>query len=168
MKYCLLTIAVLTLTATISFGQDSRASSSQPADLREIERLEAEWNTINEVSDASGKERLLADDSYHVGPSGRLYNKAQDVEAMRTSRRQKEASKTKLVFVVTNPRIRMYEGVAVVTLTGYSMTTLPDGTQRRGGSFRAVHVWEKRDEEWLIIVDQVTGIATAPSSVGKN
>jgi hypothetical protein len=34
---------------------------------QEIERLEIEWNTINEVSDAEGKQRMLADDSYHIG-----------------------------------------------------------------------------------------------------
>jgi uncharacterized protein (TIGR02246 family) len=168
MKYCVPIIAVCTFAATISFGQGPQAAAPTPsADIREIERLEAEWNAINEVSDAEGKTRLLADDSYHVGPSGRLYNKAQDVEAMRASRAQKEASKTKLVFIETNRRIRMYEGLAVVTLTAYSITTLPDGTQRRGGSFRAVHVWEKRDEKWLLVVDQVTAIATPPS-VPKN
>lgn len=75
-------------------GMSNETSSlSRSADLHEIERLEIEWNRVNEVSDAEGKQRLLADDSYHVGPSGRTYTKAQDVAAMEASYKQKQESK---------------------------------------------------------------------------
>lgn len=103
--------SVVTLTAFLLFaapvfGQQSDAPSTS-ADLREIQRLEAEWNTINEVSDAEGKARLLTEDSYHVGPSGRLYNKAQDIEAMILSRRQKQESNTTLKFLISDMTIRL-------------------------------------------------------------
>ena len=52
----------------------------------------------------------------------------------------------------------MYKDVAVVTATGTSITTR-DGQKRKGGSFRVINVWEKRDGDWLLLVDQVTGMA---------
>jgi ketosteroid isomerase-like protein len=138
--------------------ESDKRSNARQRDLREIERLEAEWNRINEVSDPDGKSRLLADDSYHVGPSGRLYNKQQDVEDARISyeRKQKDESITKFYF--KNRDIRLYSDVAVVTATGWSMVT-KDGIERRGNSFRVVHVWENRDTGWQLVVDQVTGVA---------
>lgn len=137
---------------------NDEAAILRQRDLREIERLEDEWNRINEVSDAGGKDRLLADDSYHVGPSGRLYNKQQDVQDARFSyeRKQKDGSITK--FYLQNRKIRLYSDVAVVTATGWSIVTR-DGVERRGGAFRVVHVWEKRDARWQLVVDQVTGVA---------
>jgi uncharacterized protein (TIGR02246 family) len=139
--------------------QDAKQEADLRArDLREIEQLEARWNMINEVSDAAGKAELLSDDSYHVGPSGRLYNKQQDIDAMITSRRQKDQSNSMLKFLISGMKIRLYTDVAVVTATGRSITTR-DGQQRPGGSFRVVHVWEKVDGRWYLAVDQVTSIA---------
>lgn len=112
----------------------------------------------HEVSDAAGKERLLADDSYHVGPSGRVYTKAQDIAAARSSQDEKESSGRVLRFYYTDRRIRLYRSVAVVTVTGYSISTM-SGKSRTGKAFRAVHVWEKRDGDWQLVVDQVTAVA---------
>ena len=157
MNHLVRVAALVVFAACAGFGQQSSASSRAATDLREIERLEAEWNTINEVSDAEGKRRLLSDDSYHVGPSGRLYNKSQDIEAARLSYEQKQASNSQLKFVITDRKIRLYKDVAVVTANGWSVTTR-DGRERRGNSFRVVHVWEKRRGRWLLVVDQVTRI----------
>jgi hypothetical protein len=143
---------------TASPTEQNSAVRKRLSDLQEIERLEIEWNTINEISDPDGKQRLLSEDSYHVGPSGRLYNKQQDVEAMTSSRQQKQSSNSSVKFLMSNQKIRMYKDAAVVTATGISVTTR-DGAERRGGSFRVIHVWEKRDGTWLLSVDQVTAIA---------
>ncbi len=151
-------VIVIAFAAATVFGQHSPASSRAALDLREIERLEAEWNTINEVSDAEGKQSLLAEDSYHVGPSGRLYDKSQDIAAARLSYEQKQTANSSLKFVIADRKIRLYTDVAVVTATGWSVTTR-DGQQRRGNSFRVVHVWEKRGGRWQMVVDQVTRIA---------
>jgi ketosteroid isomerase-like protein len=156
-------IFLLAASETVAAQSASRPNRleapSRTRDLRQIERLEDEWNVINEVSDADGKNRLLAEDSYHVGPSGRLYNKQQDVEDARLSyvRKQKDQSITK--FQIENQKIRLYRDVAVVTATGWSIVTRNGEFGHRGGSFRVVHVWEKRDGRWLLVVDQVTGIA---------
>ena len=135
-----------------------RLPAFRVSDLREIERLEIEWNRINEVSDVEGIERLLADDSYHVGPSGRVYNNRQDVEAQRASHARKQAAGSTLRFIISDQKIRLFKHVAVVTAMGTSVTALADGTRRNGNPFRTVHVWEKRDGRWLLIVDQVTGV----------
>jgi uncharacterized protein (TIGR02246 family) len=156
MKHLYLLTAVIFFSAITIFPQGN-ASATQN-DRREIERLENEWNIINEVSDAEGKTRLLAEDSYHVGPSGRLYNKQQDVGAMISSRQQKRSTNSTVKFLMSNQRIRMYKDIAVVTATGTSINTR-DGQERTGGSFRVIHVWEKRDGKWLLSVDQVTAIA---------
>src|SRR5688500_13910912 len=116
-------LAVLLVLMSTGFGQHA-PSGSRSADLREIERLETEWNWINEVSDVEGIGRLLADDSYHVGPSGRLYTKGQDIEAQRASRERKESAGSTLRFIVSNQKIRLFNDVAVVTATGSSVTTL--------------------------------------------
>ena len=158
MNRLILIAGAAVFVATAAIGQKTKPSVSRTADLRAIERLEIEWNTINEISDPDVKQRLLADDSYHVGPSGRLYTKSQDVETARVSKTQKRASNTILKFTLADKRIRLYTNVAVVTATGWSITT-KDGKQRQGASFRVVHVWEKRDGRWQLAVDQVTGIA---------
>jgi uncharacterized protein (TIGR02246 family) len=138
--------------------RQSQFTDQSEKDLREIRRLEEEWNAINESSDSEGKQRLLTDDSYHVGPSGRLHSKAQDIQAMISSRQQKQSSNSSVKFLMTNQRIRIYRGVAVVTATGTSLNTR-DGIERKEGSFRVIHVWEKCDGTWQLSVDQVTAIA---------
>lgn len=102
---------------------------------------------------------MLAHDSYHVGPSGRLYNKQQDIQAQTASRERKNASPSTPRFLMSDQRIRIFDGVAVVTSTGRSMSTLPNGTSQLGNPFRVVHVWEKRDGRWLLIVDQVPAVS---------
>ena len=152
----LLFAACETIVAQGSAQADRQGAGSREADLREIEVLEDEWNRINEVSDAEGKRRLLADNSYHVGPSGRLYNKQQDIEDARLSYERKQRDKSITRFHIENRKIRLNRDVAVVTATGRSIVTR-DGLERRGRPFRAIHVWEKRNGRWQLVVDQVTG-----------
>ena len=156
MKVLITLTASLLLAAGAVFGQ--QLSTSRADDLQAIKRLEFEWNRINEISDANGKQLLLAEDSYHVGPSGRLYNKQQDIEAARVSAAEKQNTNRSLEFFISNMKIRLYQDVAVVTATGTSISTL-NGNQRRGSPFRVVHVWEKRNGTWQLVVDQVTGMA---------
>ena len=169
MTLCLRNLAARSMRITISFGlllsatlavwsqQDEHPSNLRDTDLRSIERLEDDWNRMNEVSDVEGKGRLLASDSYHVGPSGRLYNKRQDIEDTRLAYDRKQADKSITKFSVENRRIRLNGNVAVVTATGRSSVTR-DGQERRGNPFRVVHVWEKREGQWFLIVDQVTAV----------
>lgn len=126
-------------------------------DYREIERLEVEWNRMNEVSDAEGKQRTLAPDSYHIGPSGRYYDKPRDIAETSASYARKLASGEITKFTISDMRIRMFEGVAVVTALGRSVVT-KDGQGRTGRPFRVVHVWEKRGRSWQLTVDQVTAV----------
>lgn len=146
-----------TVVAQSASGPKRLKAQSRQGDLHEIERLEAEWNRIHEVSDAEGKARLLAEDSYHVGPSGRLYNKQQDVEEARLAFERKQNDKSITKFYFENRKIRLYKDVAVVTATGWSIVTR-NGVERRGRSFRGVGVWEKRNGRWQLVVDQVTGV----------
>ena len=157
MERVLALIVCVLLAAGSAIGQQ-RSASSRTADLRAIEALEMEWNRANEVSDAEAKRRLLAEDSYHVGPSGRLYNKQQDVEEARLAYERKQNDKSITKFYFENRKIRLYKNVAVVTATGWSIVTR-DGVERRGRSFRGVGVWEKRGGHWQLVVDQVTGVA---------
>ena len=145
------------LPNTRSVWPEKRTSATTPNAYQEIEQLEIEWNAINERSDPDGKRRLLTDDSYHVGPSGRLYNKAADVAAARTSREQKLVSNAVTRFIIEDRRIRLYDDVAVVTGTGASVVSR-NAEERPGSRFRFVHVWEKRDGRWQLSVDQVTGV----------
>jgi ketosteroid isomerase-like protein len=153
-------VATVLVFAGVAIGQadptDGAPSSPDP-EVREVEVLEDEWNTANEVSDVEVKLRLLAEDSYHVGPSGRIYGKQQDIDATRAARRQKDASPATLKFAVTERRIRIFRKVAVVTGSAVSMTS-HSGQTRAGNPFRFVHVWEKRGGTWQLTVDQVTGV----------
>ena len=83
---------------------------------------------------------------------------AQDVEATKLAYDQKQVAGSDLKFIISNRRIRLNGDMAVVTRTGKSVTTR-DGTKRHGNPFRAVHVWERREGRWQIIVDQVTGVS---------
>lgn len=150
--------ALFLLITHLALGQQVTKKLSRNKDLREIERLELEWNRINEVSDSEAKARLLADDSYHVGPSGRTYTRDQDIEAARATQEQNKSSGSTLKFTITNQRIRLYKDIAVVTATGTSVRTTQDGQRRQGNPFRVVHVWEKRDGRWQLVTDQVTRI----------
>jgi ketosteroid isomerase-like protein len=136
---------------------DAECAEPTANDHQEINRLEIEWNRINEASDPEAKMRLLAPDSYHIGPSGRYYNKQHDVAAARASREQKDASGDVTTFIINERRVRMYADVAVATGHGYSVVT-KGGQNRTGGQFRFVHVWQKRAGEWQLVVDQVTAI----------
>ena len=160
MQYPFTIVAVIALLVAPVFAQSSDPPT-KAADLRDIERLETQWNTINELSDYEGKAFLLAEDSYHVGPSGRLYNKAQDVQETESSRLEKQANRRSVKFQTLSRTIRIYENVAVVTLTMSSMST-QNGLQRAGRPFHALHVWERRDGRWFLTVDQVTAIAGHP------
>ena len=155
----LLLPAILCLTLSfVCLAQGNPQSQSKvmrSKDYQEIERLEVEWNTINEVSDADGVQRMLADDSYHVGPSGRLYNKSQDVTAQRQASKRKKASNSFPKFLIQERRIRLFKGVAIVTGLGASVGT-KDGKEQITNQFRFVHVWERRDRRWQLTVDQVT------------
>jgi len=125
---------------------------------QEIERLEIEWNTINEVSDAEGKQRMLADDSYHIGNNGGFYDKAQDVAIQRAARERKKTTNHTVKFHISDKRIRVYKDVAIVTGLGTTFAT-KDGQQRITGQFRFVHVWERRGNRWQLIVDQTTAVS---------
>jgi ketosteroid isomerase-like protein len=126
-------------------------------DYQEIERLETVWNTINEVSDAEGKQRLLADDSYHVGNDGRFYDKNQDVLIQKAARERKQSSGSIVKFEISERRIRLYKDAAVVTGLGTTFVT-KDGQTRNTGQFRFIHVWEKRGRGWQLAVDQTTAV----------
>lgn len=162
-KYATCTLGLLLCFAVLTIAQKSERDPNtidpdlKTHELRDIERLEDEWNLINEISDADGKQRLLADDSYHVGPSGRRYSKEQDIAAMKSSRGAKDESNRELKFSMSDRRIRLYGDAAVVTATGQSVSTI-NGVTKRGNIFRVVHVWEKREGKWFLVVDQVTTV----------
>ena len=157
MKHWIACAAILVITTLTAASQESGQPALNGNDLEIIQRLEDEWNTMNEVSDVEGKRRILAEDSYHVGPSGRLYNKTQDLEETRRSFEQKKKEGSVTRFQISNRIIRVYSDAAVVTATGRSIVTL-DGNERRGNPFRVVHVWEKRGGNWRLVVDQVTAV----------
>ena len=128
--------ALMFIVPIVAFAQvtdeptaKQRAAASRARDLKDIESLEIEWNRINEQSDPEGKRRLLADDSYHVGPSGRLYTKEQDIAAAQATEEQNRKSDSTLRFTITDKRIRLYKGVAVVTAFGTSVRTT-DGQKK--------------------------------------
>jgi hypothetical protein len=162
----LLQLSLLVFVAAQSVHSQSVAVPA-PEDYQEIQRLEAEWNVANELSDPEAKERLLASDSYHVGPSGRHYDKAGDIAAAVAAKSQRLAG-TSVKFDIVRPRIRMYAGVAVVTGDGRSTVT-ENGIKRSGNWFSFVHVWEKRGSVWQLTVDQVTTIAgSSPPATANN
>ena len=159
----LLLLPMLCLTVSfVCFAQRNNQSKSKAIpnkDYQEIERLEIEWNTINEVSDADGKERLLTDDSYHIGNDGRFYDKSQDVEIQRAARERKKASNSIVKFHISDKRIRVFKDVAIVTGLGTTFVT-KEGQKRITGQFRFIHVWEKRTNNWKLTVDQTTSVRT--------
>lgn len=152
-------IAVLFALAVAASGQRKESlPACAPADkpCHAIDQLEVEWNIINELSDPDGKDRILAHDSYHVGPSGRLYDKPADIVAAKLANQRRSPFATVRYFI-SGKRIRIYGNVAVVTGNGSSIVT-EGGTKTAGRPFRFVHVWECRESAWYLVVDQVTAI----------
>jgi ketosteroid isomerase-like protein len=149
----------LTLPVICSAQKTNQAPSkvARSKIYKEIERLETEWNTINEVSDAEGKERLLAGDSYHIGSDGRFYDKKQDVAIQQEARKRKKAANSNVKFEITDRQIRLYKNVAIVTGLGTTFATR-DGQKRMSGQFRFIHVWEKRGARWQLTIDQTTAV----------
>jgi ketosteroid isomerase-like protein len=137
------------------------SKATQSKAYNEIERLEIEWNTVNEVSDAEGKERLLADDSYHIGSDGRFYDKIQDVAIQREARKRKKATNNVVKFDIADRQIRLFKDVAIVTGLGTTFVTT-NGQKRLSGQFRFVHIWEKRGARWRLTVDQTTAVRNPP------
>ena len=149
---------LLGLSAAVSAQRSQPAPACKADDqpCQAIDRLEVEWNMINELSDPEGKRRMLAFDSYHVGPSGRLYDKPADIAAAKLAN-ERQSQYAEVRFFIAGKRIRVYGEVAVVTASGSSITT-NGGCKSAGRPFRFVHVWEKREGIWYLAVDQVTAV----------
>jgi hypothetical protein len=146
----------LSLAVSAQHTKSAPACKSDDKPCQEIDRLEVEWNIINELSDPDGKERMLAFDSYHVGPSGRVYDKRADVAAAKLAD-QRRSPYASVRYLISGKRIRVYGNVAVVTGNGSSIVT-EGGSKTAGRAFRFVHVWECREGIWYLTVDQVTAI----------
>lgn len=145
---------LLLASSIVCIGQISGAKVEE-SEPQKIERLEAEWNKANEVSDPEAKHRLLAPDSYHVGPSGRTYNNSQDIQMARASEAARVPGES-FKYETSDQNIRIFDGIAVVTGTGRSIKG--KDPIKLGTPFRFVHIWEKRNGTWLLIVDQVTAV----------
>lgn len=147
-------------------NDQSQTKETQSKTYQEIERLEIAWNTINEQSDAEEMRQMLADDSYHVGPSGRVYDKTQDITTQRSARERKEATNSFPKFVTLERQIRLFKNVAIVTGLGGRLIT-KDGREMVTGQFRFIHVWEKRNGQWQLIIDQVTAVTNPRTTPQK-
>ena len=118
--------------------------------LQQIQRAEQQLLEAQLASDVDVLARLSADDLIFTGPDGRLYDKADDMEAHRSGTiRLTHSSPHK-------PLIKLLASVAIVSVVVNLQGFVRE--QPIAGSYRYTRVWTNRDGTWQIIAAHCTQV----------
>jgi ketosteroid isomerase-like protein len=156
-------LAILLLVGTVLvFGQESQktekaekkaaAKSEKKSGSVEdqINKFEEEWANGAMKGDTSVIERLEADDIISTDPSGKVTDKQQDVQALKSGELKFETVK------LSDMKVRVYGNTAVAT--GTNMVKGSYKGQDISGSYRFTDTWVKRNGKWQAVASQATKI----------
>ena len=111
--------------------------------LAQIQQAEQKLMTAQLASDADALAQLLADDLIFTGPDGRLYHKADDLEAHRSGTMRLTHSSPYEPIIKLLPQIAIVS--VLVDLQGFI------GEQSIDGSYRYTRVWTNQNNAWQVI-----------------
>jgi hypothetical protein len=116
-----------------------------------LSKVEQDWTDALVKGDAAFQERILADDYRGVGPDGRISNKAQSVDEIRSGQFKAES------MSISGVTVRVFGEVAVVT---YSQT---EKSQTQGKDSSGLSLWTdifvKRNGTWQIAANHGSRVA---------
>lgn len=133
------------------FSIPAVARDTTDAELLEID---ASWNDLRLKPDVEGLDRILAEDWLLTHSDGRVQNKAEYLEELRTRTRRNQAIGNEDV------RLRRYGTTAVVT--GTSVQSAVSNGQPWSGRFRFTRVWVQRDGRWIMVASHSSRIGVGP------
>lgn len=116
--------------------------------LEQIQRAEQQLIKAQLTSDADVLATLLADDLIFTGPDGRLYAKADDLEAHRSGMMRLTHS------VPHKPVIKLLPPVVIVSVLVDLRGFIAD--QPIDGSYRYTRVWTNQTGHWQVIAGHCT------------
>lgn len=134
------------LIALLLFQATLQASESDM-----LRALDATWNDLRLTANVSGLERLLADDWLLTHSDGRVQNKKDYLDELRTGSRSNQAISNESVLV------RLYGESAVIT--GTSVQSGVSNGQPWSGKFRFTRVWIRQSGQWLMAASHSSRIA---------
>lgn len=118
----------------------------------EIARLEERLLDAMLMSDLDELQELLADDLTFTDHEGGVWSKADDLAAHRAGAIQVDS------VVASEQRIRIFDGVAIVTVRLAIVGTF--GGHAASGAFRFTRVWiPSRHDGWQVVVAHSTRVA---------
>lgn len=120
----------------------------------ELLEIDASWNDLRLKPDVEGLDRILAEDWLLTHSDGRVQNKAEYLEELRTRTRRNQAIGNEDV------RLRRYGATAVVT--GTSVQSAVSNGQPWSGRFRFTRVWVQRDGRWIMVASHSSRIGAGP------
>jgi type II secretory pathway component PulL len=102
-------------------------------------------------SDVSELEALIDDELLFVGPGGRIYTKAEDLELHRSGVQKMVQADWQEI------QVRTYGSTCITAVTAQLSGTL--GGEPFSGLFRYVRTWVQRDNTWRVVAGSVAAIA---------
>ena len=118
-----------------------------------LRALDATWNDLRLAANVAGLERMLADDWLLTHSDGRVQNKRDYLDELRTGSRSNQAISNESVVV------RLYGESAVVT--GTSLQSGTSNGQPWSGKFRFTRVWVRRSGHWQMVASHSSRITGA-------
>lgn len=118
--------------------------------LAQIQRVERQLMDAQLASDADVLDTLLADDLTFVGPDGRLYSKADDLQAHRSGLMRLTYSSPHEPVIKLLPPVAIV--AVVVELQGFM------GEQPIAGSFHYTRVWADQHGSWRVVAGHCTEV----------
>ena len=112
-------------------------------DQKELERLEAEWNTAHVRGNAAVLDRIFADDLVVIVPGMRVMTKADSLGMFTTGRMKFERYET------SETTLRVYDATAVVTGRLRRTRTLSGAAV--DDDWRFTKVYLRRDGRWQVV-----------------
>lgn len=123
------------------------------SDDADILAIDASWNSLRMKPDVEGLDRILATDWMLTHSDGRVQQKADYLEELRTRNRSNQGIDNEDV------KLRRYGATAVVT--GTSVQSGISNGQPWSGRFRFTRVWVKRDGGWVMVASHSSRIGPA-------
>lgn len=108
------------------------------------------WNELRQRGDAEGLAALLADDWMLTHSDGRIQDKRDYVEELRSGRRSNQA--------IGNREIQVREYADTAVITGISEQSGISAGQAWSGRFRFTRVWVRMQGEWRMVASHSSRI----------
>lgn len=120
----------------------------------ELLAIDASWNDLRLKPDVEALDRLLADNWLLTHSDGRLQDKADYLDELRTRTRRNQGIGNE------DLRLRRYGDAAVVT--GTSLQSGVSNGQSWSGKFRFTRVWVKRGDAWVMVASHSSRVEAKP------